>query len=436
MTIDVTRRQALGGTGLLVAGAAAPAVALPGPGTFLWGVATGAHQIEGGNVASDSWLLEHVSPTLYRDPSGDACDSYHRYREDIDIAASLGCNALRMSVEWARIEPEPGQVSQAALDHYARVLDYLREKGLAPLVNLVQFSYPRWFAAAGGFTKPEAADRFAAYADRVARALGDRIAIAATFNEPNVIEVVTWTPKGLVGVTDNPVFLPMKRAAERAIGSPNFVSMLTGDVATVQPIMMRAHAMAVQALRGGSGRFPVGVTLAINEEVGVGEGNLAARKRAEVYLPWLRMAAEHDDYIGLQTYTRNHVGPDGNLPHAPGTDLTQAGYEFHPEALEATLAYVASITSKPIYITENGVAASDDRRRIQFIDRALASLARARNSGIDVRGYFHWTLLDCFEWLHGYSRQFGIVAVDRKTFGRTLKPSAQHYARAINKDRH
>ena len=397
------------------------------------GVATAAHQIEGGNVNSDSWLLENLPRTLYRDPSGDACDSYHRYREDIDITARIGCNALRMSIEWSRIEPEPGRFSRAALDHYARVLDYAREKGLAPFVNLIHFSHPRWFAAAGGFEKPEAAERFAAYADRVARALGDRFAGAATFNEPNVIEVVTWTPNGLAGITDNPLFQPMKRAAEQATGSTGFASLVTGNVGKVRPVMMRAHALGVQALRGGAGKFPVGVTLAINEEQGVGDGNLAERKKAEVYLPWLLTAAAHGDFVGVQTYTRNRVGPDGNLPLAPGTDLTDAGYEFYPEALEATVEYAARTTGKPIYITENGIATADDARRTLFIDRAFASLDRARAQGIDVRSYFHWTLLDCFEWLHGYSRNFGLVAVDRESFKRTLKPSARHYGQMIER---
>ncbi|AHE55278.1 glycoside hydrolase family 1 protein [Sphingomonas sanxanigenens] len=430
--MTLTRRTMVAGTGLLTTAAALP-LPKPAPAStdFLWGVATGAHQIEGGNIASDSWLLEHVRPTLYRDPSGDACDSWHRYREDIDLTVAIGCNALRMSVEWARIEPEPGRFSQAALDHYARLLDHARARGVAPLVNLVQFSYPRWFAAAGGFERPEAAERFAAYADRVGRALGDRFAAAATFNEPNVVEVVTWTPQRLGGLADHPEFRAMKAAAERATGSAHFVSMLTGDVATMQPVMMRAHALAVEALRAGAGRYPIGVTLAINEEQGVGAGHLADAKRDAVYLPWLRTAAAHGDFIGVQTYTRNFVGPAGTLPLAPDADRTQAGYEFRPEALEAVIAYVARVTDKPIYITENGVAADDDRRRIHFLDRALASLARARAGGADVRGYFHWTLLDCFEWLHGYSRQFGLVAVNRQTFKRTPKPSAWHYARLI-----
>lgn len=432
----LTRRTMIVGTGLLATAATArPPKPIPAKTDFLWGVATGAHQIEGGNVASDTWLLEQVSPTLYRAPSGDACDSWHRYREDIDLTVAIGCNALRLSVEWARIEPEPGAFSQAALDHYARVLDHARDRGIAPLVNLVQFSYPRWFAAAGGFEKPEAAERFAAYAGRVGRALGDRFAAAATFNEPNVIEAVTWTPQRLGGLTDHPDFRAMKAAAERATGSTHFVSMLTGDVATVQPVMMRAHALAVQALRAGAGRYPIGVTLAINEEVGVGEANLAEAKRAEVYLPWLRTAAAHGDFIGVQTYTRNRVGPAGTLPLPADADLTQAGYEYHPEALEAVIAYVTGMTNKPIYITENGVAADDDRRRIAFLDRSLASLSRARAKGADIRGYFHWTLLDCFEWLHGYTRQFGLVAVDRQTFKRTPKPSAWHYARLIAQQR-
>ncbi|NQE64014.1 glycoside hydrolase family 1 protein [Caulobacter sp. RHG1] len=437
----LSRRQALGGATLLAAlaptGAQAESRAKPRPASgqaapFLWGVATAGHQVEGGNVGSDIWLLETVKPTVFAEPSGDACDAYHRYREDIGITADLGLNAWRMGVEWARIEPEPGLFSQAALDHYERIVDYALERGLAPFLTLHHFASPRWLAAQGGFEVMETADRYAAYAERVGKALGDRLAGAVTFNEPNVVQQVTWSPTGYdLDARTMAVFNAMLQSAARACGSDKFSTFLYGDMQTLHPTIMRAHALGVQALKAGPGRYPVGISLAMGDEQGVGEGNLAERKKSEVYEPWLRLAAEHGDFVGVQTYTRALVGPRGNLPPPPGAELTAAQYEFYPEALEATIAYAARVSGKPIYVTENGVAAHDDARRVAYIDRALDALARARKAGADVRGYFHWSLLDCYEWLHGYSRPFGLVAVDRETFVRTPKPSARRYAQRV-----
>lgn len=439
--VGLSRREALGAAAAMTA--LAPSTARAGssvarrPATdgtppFLWGVATAGHQVEGGNVGSDLWLLESVSPTLFSEPSGDACDSYHRYREDIDITADLGLNAWRMGVEWARIEPEPGRFSLAALDHYERVVDHALEKGLAPFVTLNHFTSPRWLAAMGGYEVEETADRYAVYAERVGRVLGDRLAGAVTFNEPNVVQQVAWSPSGYgLDARTMALFEAMMQAGARACGSDRFSTFLFCDMEKAHPVIMRAHALGVQALKAGPGRYPVGISLAIADEQGVGEGHLAERKKADVYEPWLRLAGAHGDFVGVQTYTRTLVGPKGSLPPPPDAELTAAQYEFYPEALEATIAYAARVSGKPVYVTENGVAAHDDTRRVAYIDRALDALARARAAGADVRGYFHWSLLDCFEWLHGYSRPFGLVSVDRETFARTTKPSAWRYAQRV-----
>ena len=156
------------------------------PPGFLWGTATAAHQIEGNNVNSDFWLAESVTPTLFREPSGDACDSYHRYGEDIALAAELGFNAHRFGIEWARIEPEPGRFSNAELDHYARVLETCHAHGLAPMVTLSHWTVPRWFAARGGFEADDSPELFGRFAAKVADRLGPLMAAATTFNECNI----------------------------------------------------------------------------------------------------------------------------------------------------------------------------------------------------------------------------------------------------------
>jgi beta-glucosidase len=161
---------------------------------FLWGAAISAHQSEGNNVNSDMWLAENVSPTIFRERSGDACDSYHRYAEDIAIIAELGLNAYRFGIEWSRIEPEQGHFSNAELDHYRRVLETCHEKGIAPMVTLSHWSVPRWFAARGGFEMADSPDRFARFAEMTAERLGPLMAAATTFNEANILRVMRNSP--------------------------------------------------------------------------------------------------------------------------------------------------------------------------------------------------------------------------------------------------
>jgi beta-glucosidase len=189
--------------------------------------------------------------------------------------------------------------------------------------------------------------------------------------------------------------------------------------------MIAAHHRASATLKAGRGKFPVGVTIAMQDEQAVGPDSKRDEKCAQVYGPWLAAAAE-SDFAGVQTYSRSRVGPSGDLPPEPGIELTQMGYEFWPEALEQTIRYAYAHARVPIYVTENGISTEDDTRRLEYIDKALAGVRKCLADGIDVRGYIHWSLLDNFEWLEGYRPKFGLVAVDRKTQLRTIKPSAYH----------
>jgi len=405
---------------------AGTSAAAPGefPKGFLWGAATAAHQVEGNNVNSDMWVLEHMKPSMFAEPSGDACDSYHRYAEDVALAASLGLNAFRFSIEWARIEPEEGAYSIAELDHYRRVLAACHEHGLSPSVTFWHFTTPRWIAAIGGWENPATADHFVRYAERAAKHLGDLIGSAATFNEPNIPILLKWV---FAALPQNPFAGAdaMMKAAAASIGAQRFATFITSNGETVRDIMVPAHHRAVAAIKSGPGKYPVGVTLAMQDEQAVGAGSRRDEKREALYGAWLE-AASRSDFIGVQTYTRARVGKDGDLPPQPGIELTQAGYEFWPEALEQTIRYAASRAKVPVYVTENGVATEDDTRRVEYIDRALAGVRKCLADGIDVRGYFHWSLLDNFEWNSGYRPKFGLVAVNRETFERTAKPSARH----------
>lgn len=374
------------------------------PPGFLWGAATAAHQVEGANWANDWWAWEHTDNSGCVEPSGDACDHLHRYPADLELLAALGFGAYRFSIEWSRIEPEPGLWSHAALDHYRRVGERCRSLGLVPMVTFHHFTTPRWVAHRGGWADPDTADRFAAFCARAVDRLGDLIGWAATFNEPNVVALMGYQ----LGI-----FPPGRRDP-----------VMRREVTAVQ---LDAHRKAAAALRSGPGSFPVGLTLSMTDFVAVdgGEERVARYRRAGED-PWLE-AARDDDYLGVQTYTRMRVGRGGPVGNEEGIPITQMGYEDWPPALAGCIRRAASVIgpSVPLVVTENGIATDDDARRIGFVHAAVSGVLDCVAEGIDVRGYLYWSLLDNFEWAFGYAPKFGLLAVDRATQTRTAKPSAR-----------
>jgi beta-glucosidase len=430
MSMKLDRRSALMlvGSSLFAGGGAiaAPPVATTRPlaQRFLWGSAGAAYQIEGGNYASDLWVMEHTRPSIFKDPSGDAADAWHRVNDDIALAASLGFNTHRFSIEWSRIEPEPGQISEAAIAYYRRVLETIHRHGMTAFVTYNHFTTPRWFAAAGGFETREGIEPFVRFCTLITQRLGDLIDIAATFNEPNLGALVSWSPaiRPL-----RPYIAAAREQARASIGAAHWSPPMLGDFRIQQPIMIEAHDRAYEAIKKTSqGRFPVGVTLALNDERG--DPQAVERKQSQTLLPWL---AAQGDFTGVQNYTYSVVEGDSDLPPQSAVELTQMGYPFAPEALEGVIRTVARLSKRPIYVTENGVATEDDTRRVAFIDRAVAGVAACVSDGIDVRGYIHWSLLDNWEWVSGFGPKFGLVAVDRTTFVRTPKPSAHHLGRIV-----
>ncbi len=394
----------------------------PIPDGFLWGSAISAHQSEGNNVNADAWLCETVETTVYVEPSGDACDSWDRFELDFDIAAGLGFNCHRIGIEWARIEPEPGRFSRAALDHYRRALEGLHARGLAPIVTFNHFTVPRWFAARGGFEVADGADLFARYVERATAALGDLISHAITFNEANIQRLLVLLRGGhAIGATAE----AMVAACARASGSDRFSSLLFAPLDRCEPVMLDAQTKAMAAMKAGPGDFPVGVSLTMQDVQGVGEGHLAEAVTNALYGPWIE-AARAADFVGVQTYTRVRVGPQGSIPPSPDAELTAAGYEFYPQALGNTIRLAHERIGRPIMVTESGIATHDDTRRVAFIDAALAEVRRCLEDGIPVGSYICWSLLDNFEWTRGYEERFGLVHVDFDTFARTPKPSAYH----------
>jgi beta-glucosidase len=274
------------------------------------------------------------------------------------------------------------------------------DHGLTPMVTFWHFTAPRWFAARGGWESDGAGDLFARYCERASKHLGDLIGVATTFNEPNIPLLVR---RFLASMPQNPLqgAVAIHQAAAHALGADHFSSFMFGDGDRQRDVMVAAHRRGVDAIKSGPGSFPVGLNLAVSDDQSVDADSQRDAKRAELYDPWLALAAK-DDFIGVQTYTRSRVGSKGDLPPEQGVELTQMGYEFWPEALEQTIRYAAERTKVPVYVTENGIGTEDDTRRVEYIKRALAGVQKCLNDRIDVRGYIHWSLMDNFEWIFGY----------------------------------
>ena len=218
--------------------------------------------------------------------------------------------------------------------------------------------------------------------------------------------------------------------AAAATASPAFSSLLFADADRIDANLLAAQRRAYSAIKAGPGDFPVGVTLSTQYFEGVGEGNIAAEMERRAYGDWWR-AVEESDFVGVQTYMRLRYDAHGPVPPPPGAEMTGAGYEYYPAALGQVVRRARQLTTRPIYVTETGIATDDDSRRIAWIDATLAEIANCVAEGIDVRSYIYWSLLDNFEWSSGYAPHFGLAAVDRTSFRRTLKPSALHLAARI-----
>lgn len=381
------------------------------PDGFLWGTATAAHQIEGGNLANDWWAWEHSPGTPCAEPSGDACDSWNRWDQDHALVRELGLGAYRFSLEWSRIEPVRGEYSRAALAHYRAQCEALRAVGIAPVVTFHHFTTPRWAAEAGGWENPDIVDWFGEYCAVAAEALGDVIHSACTINEPNVVATAGW----LVAV------FPPGKADE-------------GLRRAVNDTFVAAHRRAVEVIRRHAPGVPVGLTLSMDDYHALPGGEEPLHQlRADMEDVFLA-AVDGDDFLGVQAYSRTRVGPDGIVHQAEeGVEVLPMGYENWPWALGATLRRAWEVTGGrvPLWVTENGIGTDDDAKRIVYVQEALTSVLDAIDDGVDVRGYTYWSLMDNFEWAFGYGPRFGLADVDRDTFARTLKPSARHFAEIV-----
>ena len=415
------------------------------PANFAWGVATSSHQVEGGN-GNNQWAeWERNGRIKSKDCAGLACDWWRNAEKDFDLARSLGVNALRLSVEWSRIEPKEDQWDESALARYRQMLEALHERGMRPFVTLHHFTNPQWFEAKQGFANAESVALFRRFTQRVVAALGDLCHDWVTFNEPNVYTSLGYFlgefPPGKKGrilkaahVTKN--LCLAHAAAYRAIHSlqkdanvgwaQHYVVFKPRRPKSVADrwlcgfIQRRFNDNFAEGIRSGAAPFP------LNK---FGRG-----------LPEAKGAC---DFIGINYYSRLRVGFERRNPktlftqisvppHKPqGDSGIEVPYgEVYPQGLRQAVEHFAGF-KKPVYILENGVPDREDRIRPWAIESIVSQMQGLLSEGIDLRGYFHWTLADNFEWNEGWHLRFGLYELDPATQARRPRTSAQVYARLI-----
>jgi beta-glucosidase len=412
------------------------------PATFLWGAATSAHQVEGGNTNNDWSAWEEAGRV--RVPSGIAADHFHRYREDFALAADLRHNAHRFSIEWSRIEPVEGRFSDEALQHYRDVLDALKERGLEPIVTLHHYTLPRWLAEKGGWDRGDMEKSFVCYVNRVVDAFADRVRWWITINEPVVQVFKGW----LIGQW------PPGRSGDYPRGLQVIRRMLRAHVLAYHAIHERRpdamvsvaqHCLALTPNHPNNpfdrlstwGRDFLFNNLFIEA---LHTGRLALPGQFFERLPFGRTL----DFIGINYYTRDFVRNTGlSLPGIVGLSGTlenerhigkrnDLGWEVYPEGLGRFLRTFRRYRL-PLLITENGVPTSDEDDRWGFIYLHLWQVMRAMSAGVPVLGYLYWSLLDNYEWADGYGAKFGLIGVRTGTLDRVVRPSARWLAEVIER---
>jgi len=396
------------------------------PANFLWGAATAGHQIEGNNINADIWVAENAKPTIYAERSGDANNSFELWTQDLDIVQAMGLNTYRFSLEWSRIEPNPGQFSTAMLDHYLRIIEGCRARGIKPMVSFNHYTTPVWFAARGGWTQTDAPALFANFCDKAARHLAADIEYATTLNEPNLIRVIQAGLAPAQLSQFKTYIEAMSAAAARSVGSDRFVSGNTINVPDLEAFtsnLIAGHQQGRAAIKAARPSLPVGVSLAIVDDQPAGENSLRDAKREFQYGRWLE-AVRGDDFLGVQNYEQARWSATGKVELEGEGDRGSANLLIVPASVANVVRYAHEKTGLPIMVTEHGFNASDDAVRARNIPLCLAELHKTLGEGIPLLGYVHWTLLDNFEWIFGYAHHYGLVAVDRTTFARTPKPSA------------
>lgn len=380
---------------------------------FVWGAATSAHQVEGNNIHSDWWAWEKATPGQTQ--SGLATDHYRVFREDFALARTLGHTAHRLSLEWSRIEYAPGRISHKALEHYREVLLELKTQELTSFVTLHHFTNPQWIARQGGWTNPATVSHFENYVRLVVAELGDLIDVWLTINEPVVYATHAYWHKR---------WPPQQRSWRH--------------VQQCLRCLAAAHRTAYQVIHRTYPLAQVGLAHSVVAYLPARSSSSLDRAVVATHDWWYNHRFLHQtrgthDFLGLNFYMTAEKGWQWTPPfvrtvawHGAVSDL---GWPIRPEGLTHVLRGMKRY-QLPIYITENGLADAADSRRAGYLRSHIRAVEQAQAVGVDVRGYFHWSLLDNFEWAEGFTPRFGLVEVDYQTQVRRPRPSAYVY-RAI-----
>jgi beta-glucosidase len=409
------------------------------PHGFMWGASTSAHQVEGGNHNQWTvWELEHASERAktaearygwnpkwvefknqMQDPknyvSGRGVDHYKRYQEDFDILKKLNLNSFRFGIEWSRLEPEEGKWDEAAIEHYKNYIDELKKRGIEPMLNIWHWTMPVWFVDKGAFAKKSNIVYFERFVEKVGQEYGKSLSYVITFNEPNV-----YTSFGYL----------------TGIWPPEVKNVI--KCGQVYLNLVKAHKKAYMALKKHNPKIQVGIAAQLANIQAKRPHNLfdeLSTKSMRYLWNWwfLRRIRHQQDFVGLNYYfTDYYTGLyQRKNPKVPLSDL---GWYMEPEGLYPLLLRVWARFKKPIIVTENGVADTHDEYRRWWIEETLVAMQRALSEGVDLRGYFYWSLLDNFEWADGWWPNFGLVKVDRKNgMKREIRPSAKWFAAVIDK---
>ena len=394
------------------------------PKDFLWGVSTSAYQIEGG--IKNDWSGWEKSPERVKqlkkagkNPAdficGQACDSYNKHEEDIKLVKELNCGAYRFGIEWARIEPQEGKFDKNVIKHYRQMLKAVKAQNLKVVLTLWHWTNPSWLANQGGWYNKKSVEAFTRYTEFVINELGDLVDYWITMNEP-MVHVLNGHVTG--------IFPPNKKSLFKARRA--FKNLAKAHIITYE-IIHRKYPKAQVSITKLTNYFEPARKFCLNE--------VAMAKLAHYFWnhKFLSKIKDSLDFIGLDYYFHDRIIWRPPFIKNKNEKITDMGWEIYPKGLYKVLKYVAKF-KKPIMIIENGLADEDDNQRADFIKEHLRYIHKAIDEGIDVIGYFHWSLLDNFEWAEGYGPKFGLYSVNRKTLARTARSSAKVYAQICKKN--
>ena len=410
------------------------------PADFLWGTASSSHQTEGNNRNNQWWPFEQQAGAIRNgDRSGLACDWWNNAEQDFDLMQQFDLNAHRLSIEWSRVEPRPGQFSSEALDRYRAMVGGLRDRGIRPFVNFFHFTNPIWIEESGGWENPETVIRFQQYVRVVTLALRDVCSDWMTLNEPLVYVGQGWFR------ADWPPKHPYPLAAMRAFRHLLLAHAAAyGTIHSLQPDANVGYAKAVRLFSGARpghhpDRLAAGLKRYLFEHIWF-MATLDGHIRPPVGVGEFHAGlANSCDYLGVNYYSRNVVrftpnprklfGTEELIPEGGFSDSSSSGpySSYQPDGLHQICMELRRF-GKPIYIAENGLPDADDALRPRWLLGHLYHIHRAIQDGCDVRGYFHWTFVDNFEWSEGWSLRFGLVELDTETQKRRPRPSAHLYS--------